>query len=436
MTTRESTIKLGVNKDNKPRVWLEGKWLAGFGFTKGASFTAEHGKQRLTLRLADAGNHVSGRRDASIIDLCSADIGVTFAGIANLKVVARQGEIVITPSKTARKKAARILTAVAVSLFAGGGLLDSAVHAAGFTTAAMVEIHDPYAEVWGRNHGGDQHVMSIEEADYAGIAAKHGPVGLLTAGICCEPFSAIRRLDRGGQTKRDKSLPPEAHELGDMTFWALSAVDQLNPHTFVAENVPNYMESASFYVMQHVLTRLGYNFEARILNSADYGELTARRRAIVIATMLPEIRWPATTPALRRVGDILDDIPHDSDLWFGEGHWAVEHWKKQSAKGNGFAAPAITADDTTVPTLKKRYYAGQGDNFVIAHPTREKTYRWLTLDEGKRLMGLPADYDLGDTKTHAGEVLGQGVSVGMFTRLLQSLFEGCEAIQPVLRVAS
>ena len=91
------------------------------------------------------------------------------------------------------------------------------------------------------------------------------------------------------------------------------------------------------------------------------------------------------------------------------------------AKGNGFQPLQLTAEDTTCPTIKKRYFAGQGDNVVVRHPRLPDHHRWLTLPEVRRLMGLPEDYSLGDTLTNAGEVLGQGVQVDTFTQIIRSV---------------
>ena len=73
--------------------------------------------------------------------------------------------------------------------------------------------------------------------------------------------------------------------------------------------------------------------------------------------------------------------------------------------------------------ITKRYFAGQGDNPVVkdTRPGREGWFRWLTLSEVKRLIGLPDQYDLGCTRTTAGEVLGQGVLVDVFHRIIRSV---------------
>lgn len=424
---RNAVIKLGVNKGTK-RIYLQGKWLVDAGFEAGLKFKAFFSDGRLSLQLNDDGERkVSGKKEGTVpvIDITGDQLAAAFPKHDSLQVECWHGVIEITPAKSIAKKVARVLTSIAIGLFAGGGLMDVAASQAGFHTAAAVEVNPAFAEVWEANHKGVMYESPIEEVDFHEMAKMIGePVGLLTAGRPCEPYSNIRRLDRGGQTKRDKSLPPEAHELGHLDFYVLQAVDALNPHTVVIENVPNYLDAGSGYMVQGVLRAMGYTVEARVLNSLDFGELQARKRAVIVATTFDQVRWPDTVTERVTAAKILDQIPDDSLLWFGEEHWAPKHWKKQSAKGNGFAPPAITADSDSIPTLKKRYFAGQGDSFVVAHPNRINTWRWLTLDEGRRLMGVPTSYDLGTTKTIAGEVLGQGVVVGMFRRVIESITRG------------
>jgi len=100
-----------------------------------------------------------------------------------------------------------------------------------------------------------------------------------------------------------------------------------------------------------------------------------------------------------------------------------EHWDNQKAKGNNFNSQIITEDSTQIQAIKKRYFAQQGDNPVVKHPSKPDTYRWLTLSEVKIIMGLDESYDLGETKTVAGEALGQGVLINVFKKIFDSLKE-------------
>ena len=317
------------------------------------------------------------------------------------------------------QRARRVLTAAAVAMFAGGGLLSQASEAAGFEIVAAVEINTKYADIYQANHPGRMYNCSVEEVPWDELR-RLAPVGLLEMGIPCEPFSAIRRLDRGGQTKRSRQMPPEAHELGDMVYWALKAADVVNPHTVIVEQVPRFLESGAGFILQLALQRMGYTVDARIINPLEFGALTGRKRAVIVATTFDEVRWPEPVETQHRLAEVLDDVPDDDELWFNRETkpWLYEHWERQTTRGNGFEPPKLTAADTSCPTIKKRYFAGQGDNPVVQHPRKIDHHRWLTLDEVRRLMGLPDGYDLGEAKTIAGEVLGQGVQVDTFTQII------------------
>jgi len=241
-------------------------------------------------------------------------------------------------------------------------------------------------------------------------------VELLTVGLCCEPFSRKRR-------EAGSKLPPEAHPNGDLVVWALRAVEAANPWTVVVEQVPEFLDSGAGWILRHALERMGYTVEARVLDPADYGEIAGRRRAVLVATNDATIRWPEPAPSDRRLGEILED--RDDHEWFDAAtkSWLFSHWEKQAAKGNRFmeGRQVLDAETKRVPCISKRYFSQQGDGVVVRHPTREGVFRWLTLGEVKRLMGLPDDYDLGEAKTRAGEIMGQGVHVGLFRRVIEAV---------------
>jgi len=422
--THDTILKLGTNRD-KPRVWIEGKHLDRAGFAPGSRFRATFTKDLIVLELSDDGDRtVSGRnRDGKALPIIDINAGQITEALgddtARIAVKIRHHRIEITPSRIGALKAARVLTALAVGLFVGGGLMSQAVKAAGFDTVVANEINEDYAAVHEANHGGHTMNSCISEADLRGL----GPIGLLHAGVPCEPFSAIRR--NTGNVKADKTLVPEAHELGDMTFWALRAVDIVNPHTVVIEEVPKWLDSGAGWIARHALTRMGYTVDARIIDASDLGAVTSRKRAYMVATSHPSVVWPAPCVTPRVLADLL--LPADDDRceWFTREteskQWLFNHWEKQTEKGNGFASQLIHYTDTRVGTIKKRYFAGQGDNQVVVHPKDPTRYRWLTICEVSRIMGLPDGYDLGPTKTSAGEILGQGVEVDVVARIIKSV---------------
>jgi DNA (cytosine-5)-methyltransferase 1 len=432
----QSTLKVGSAK-GAPRVWLEGKYLESAGFAPGSRFTLVETANGIRLRLEEMGTRLVSRHtrksgELPVVDLNSRDALGRLADLERVAVAVYDHEIVITPERVAQRRADRELNNKSVSLFAGGGLLSEAARQAGFTCVAANEISADYASIHAVNH--PEAIMlncSIEQADLHEVAKAVGPIGLLDLGIPCEPFSTARRSGKRGPV-------PEAHDLGDMTFWALRAVDILNPHTVVIEEVPAYLESGAGEILKRSLTRMGYTVDGRIFDSADYGMLTSRKRAVIVATTFPEVRWPAPMERNRTLGEILIDVDSEEAEWFDRDTkaWLYNHWENQTAKGNGFAPPVLNADSTSVGCIKKRYFAQQGDNPVVGHPTIPGRNRWLTLGEVKALMGLPADYYLGEAKTTAGEIMGQGVAVGLFGGILRSVFGRPEErpVAPVLEM--
>jgi len=423
VATRTTVLALGEHR-GQPRIYIEGRWLIAAGFVPGGCFTVAYARQQIVLELSPTGRTISGKRANAVIDLNGSEILEAFeAGtIRRVMVRGEVGRICITPSYLAVRQSQRHLSTSAVSLFAGGGLLCQAAAMAGFCTVAAIEIDRDYADIFQANHGGRMYQCSIEEAPWDELAGL-APIGLLEMGIPCEPYSQIRRLDRGGQGKRLKGLPPEAHELGDMVYWALKAADLLNPHTIVVEEVPAFLRSGAGYILCHALARMGYTVDARVINPIEYGALTSRTRAVVVATTFDHVAWPEAKPAARCMGDVLESVADDSALWFDRTTkpWLYNHWQQQTAKGNGFQPPQLKPQDASCPTIKKRYFAGQGDNVVVCHPSRPNCHRWLTLGEVRRLMGLSDDYSLGDALTTAGEILGQGVQVEVFAQIIRSV---------------
>jgi site-specific DNA-cytosine methylase len=190
------------------------------------------------------------------------------------------------------------------------------------------------------------------------------------------------------------------------------------------EEVPDFLKSGAYFILKNVLQRLNYNVDARVIDPVEYGELTRRRLAVIVACTGVQVEWPA--PVIfntRTMADILD--PVETGGWFTEETkpWLFEHWRQHAGKGNGFAPSEggmqqIVANSPCVGTITKRYFSGQGQNPVVLHPTEPDTYRWLSLDEVKRLHGIRPDYELSGSKTRAGELIGQGVVVSTMQQII------------------
>lgn len=418
---RISTTTIGNNKD-APRVWLEGQYLLQAGFAPANRIQVEFTKGQVIIRLAKDGTRVvSSKRKGLIpvLDLNSSALTEAFGTITTLQVHIAVGVITLTPSQTDVLRETRCRNGKEGSVYSGGGLLTEAARLAGYKPAFAIEVNPQYAEIFQKNHDARMFNLSVEDAPLDQLPE----VELLTLGIACEPYSLARRRDRVTGAKRDRSLPPEAHPLSDLTIWAALIIRKLNPATVVIEQAPGYLTSGAGYMMQHFLKRAGYTVEARVLDPREYGELTGRRRSVIVAHSGSDFQWPDPSPSSQTFATIRDDESMLEDQYFTADTkpWLVNHWNTQLAKGNGFASAQLSDESTSVPCISKRYMAGQGTGAVVKHRTRPDCWRWLTLKEIRKLHQIPETYLLSDdSKTLSGEVIGQGVIVSLFQKIIEA----------------
>ena len=419
---RFSTTKIGRNKD-APRVWLEGLYLLRAGFLPAHRIQVHFSQQRVEITLAPEGTRVVSsktRHNQSIpvLDLNTSALADSFGPITTLQVQINNGTIVLTPTQTERLRATRCRNGKEGSLFSGGGLLTEAARLAGYQPAFAVEINEQYAKVFEENHHEARMFnLSIEDVPVEMLPA----VELLSIGLPCEPFSMATRVEKGTGKKCNKTLPPEAHPLGDLTAWAALVIRALNPATVVIEEAPGYLNSGAGFMMRLFLERAGYTVEARVIDPREYGEITARVRTVIVAHSGSDFRWPEPAPNTRTFAEIRDDESLLEDRYFTSETkpWLTNHWANQTAKGNGFTSTQLDNQSTSVPCVSKRYFSQQGTGAVVKHLQRAECWRWMTLAEVRRLHGVPDSYYLGEeSRTRAGEILGQGVIVSFFQKII------------------
>jgi DNA (cytosine-5)-methyltransferase 1 len=421
--TRFSTAKLGENK-GAPRVYLQGRYLLRASFQPGGQIEATFDRGRVVIRRADRGPRVVSSKQKRgeaipVIDINSRELRNAFGDVQTLQVRVTPGEITLTPLRTEAKARARCRNGYEGSLFSGAGLLTKAAQLAGFRPRFAVELDDARAELYTENFPRSvMFNMSIADVPLDQLAAL--PVELLNVSPVCGPFSNVRTKTRG-KGKRDRAQVPEASPDGDLTMWAAAVIQILNPATVVFEQVPAWLDSGAGQMMKQFLQRLGYTVEMCVFDGNDYGELQKRTRAVMVAHSDPEgFSWPQPCAVEQTLGDVLDAEEEVAGEYFTaeDKAWVFEHERAQTDKGNNFKTPRLTRLTKSVPAITARYFAGQGGNPVVSHPSDPTRFRWLTIAEARRLQGVPADFYLGTSKTTAGEAIGEGVNVRLFRRII------------------
>ena len=193
---------------------------------------------------------------------------------------------------------------VVVDLFAGAGGTSAGLAQACESLGVKVELtainHWKKAvETHQRNHPWATHICSDVRALEPTEVVKGGRANGITASPECRHHS----LAAGGKPKN-----PQSRASGwDVLRW----VELLSPDWVLIENVPEYRDWGPLYANGNPIKQLkgetyrtflagirslNYSLEQRILNAADYGAATSRKRLFIVARRGKKaIPWPVPT---------------------------------------------------------------------------------------------------------------------------------------------
>lgn len=196
-----------------------------------------------------------------------------------------------------------------LTYFAGGGTLDFALK--GYTDNQLaVEFDEEVAGLFRLNNLGNLYAGDVRNA-VKGIEKLRGTIDYFHASPVCHDFSGLKR-------KKDIT---EADLEADRTTAEATAVtlEKVLPKVFTLENVAAYQQSEFFKIITDKLEELGYTWDAKVYNAADFGAPTARPRLFLRAVLGEQLisQPEATTPKETRntwwnaISDVFDELEDD-----------------------------------------------------------------------------------------------------------------------------
>ena len=434
-------VKIGESKC-VPRIWMEGENLTRAGLKIDTRYrvltTTEH---RIELHEAAADYKgetfkVSSRNrhgvQRPLMEVRSRLLRAVFQQCEKVRVAIRKGVIVITAlqlelniverSQRVLKKVREGAALAVCSLFHAGGVMDKALHH-GFALGGLssfvkvaVELSSVYLSASLRNNSELWQPESVAiHTDIRDMNWRNSAPAcdVLVAGIPCNAAS------KAGMAKNELEFAEEHDDAGSLFVDFLEGVKASNPAVIVAENVPEYQNTAGMAVIRSVLGSLGYQVFESVLDGNDFGALERRRRLVMVAVckrLSQAFDFAALSPVKTKeasLNDVLDAVPLDSDRWKTYDHLASKAVKDKAA-GKGFARQLLTGAEGFCGTIGKGYFKGRSTEPFILHPANPGLSRLLTAQEHARVKGIPECVFAGEAETVAHEIMGQAVVYPLF----------------------
>jgi DNA (cytosine-5)-methyltransferase 1 len=193
----------------------------------------------------------------------------------------------------------------AIDLFCGCGGLTQGLKDAGFCVLGGVDIDKLSVETYRANHPEVQVLENdIRQLKVSAIkrnlGLRKGSLDLLAGCPPCQGFSRLITLNG----KRRFYDPRNGLLLEFLRF-----IEELMPKAVMLENVPGLAKYSKFKDFCRRLKKLGYHFEHRILDAANYGVPQRRRRLILLAGLSAPIEFAAPSKIKKTVRDAISNLP-------------------------------------------------------------------------------------------------------------------------------
>lgn len=306
--------------------------------------------------------------------------------------------------------------------FSGGGLLEAGLKGV-IDPKVAVEFSEKIAGVYADNHGNHIVVADVRDVDPKKLvgAVGGGEVQYFHASPVCKNFSKAKR--EGGEVELDKETALSTAEF----------IAKTRPKVVTIENVKGYRNSEALKIITDELTRQGYDWDADVYNTADYGGYTKRERLIVRAKRdgkLPP--KPEKLPEeLRKKGwysAVEDLIPHLEEKKTGVPQGTDERLKNSGIDyrtidkplyvfGRGYANKTVghAFADELLPTLT----TGGGDIIIMPDGRVLKASPRVLA----RVTGLPDTYKMPETDQLSHTIVGNGIPTQLTEGVIAPLLD-------------
>ncbi len=193
---------------------------------------------------------------------------------------------------------------LSLDLFAGAGGLSLGLRWAGFKTIGAIEI-DPVATLsYSHNHPEVQvwndDIRTISpKSILQELRLKTGELDLLAGCPPCQGFSTLRTKN-GRRANHDPR--------NDLVKQMSRFIRGLQPKAIMLENVPGLARDKRFTIFIQDLEKSSYTVKWAVLNAENYGVAQRRKRLVMLASRVGDIRFPQLSFQKVTVREIIGSL--------------------------------------------------------------------------------------------------------------------------------
>lgn len=295
-----------------------------------------------------------------------------------------------------------------IDLFAGVGGMRLGFESAGGRCVFSSEW-DKYSQKTYESNFGE-----IPWGDITQIDASEIPkFEVLLAGFPCQPFSSIGK-------RQGFDHPTQ----GTLFYDVVRIIEHHRNKAFLLENVAGLQThdgGRTLAVIEEALTDLGYRFDYRVLDAANFGVPQHRERIYIVGSRSRkpgrfQMDWPEVKRRQAGIGKFVQTGV--------EGHSISKHLQNVYVFKKDDGRPQIIdqSSDFPVKTLVASYHKIQRLTGTFVKDG-ETGLRLLTADECKAIMGFPKSFKIPVSRTQMYRQMGNSVAVPVIRELAKWMKE-------------
>lgn len=257
------------------------------------------------------------------------------------------------------------------------------------------------------------------------------PVDVLTAGFPCQPFS-VAGYRKGFNDNR-----------GNHFFRILDFVDTMRPKVVFLENVKNlttHDHGKTMKVIEKSLRDRNYSFQAKVLNTKDYGNIPHNRERIFMVAFDKDFysnaesifQFPKEEKLSKSIKDLIIKEKVEDNFYYGEDKYMynmLEETMKSEDTVYQFRRQYVRENKSNVcPTLTANMGTG-GHNVPLIKT--EYGFRKLTPRECLRFQGFPDTFKIPTEIANSAvyKQAGNSVSVPVIQVVSKNILEVLDSSQ-------